>query len=77
VKHFSRHLGKVIVGCIAVLSVLLWVLLLIGFFVGDIPKEYVENMWLFFVMVSIVTVSFSIPAWRWRKKILIDVLAQL
>ncbi len=76
-NNLFRHLGKLIIGLVAVISVLLLVWLIIGFFVNDMPREYLKNVWQFLIAVGFVAIGSSIPAWRWRKEIWVDVLTHL
>jgi len=42
-NHFFIHLGRVLIGVVASISVLLSVLFIIGFFMHDVQKEYLVN----------------------------------
>lgn len=71
---FFRHAGKVFVGLTFLLSVIVAILFIVGFFLQDMSMEYLEKNSLIIVILVFVGAVSAFPSWKWKKEIWEDTI---
>lgn len=70
---FFIHVGKVFVGLVFLLSVVVSILFIVGFFLQGMPMEYLEKNGLMMAMSVFIGVLLAFPSWKWKKEIWEDI----
>ena len=70
---FFVHVGKVFVGLIFLLSVIISVVFVVGFFLQGMSMEYLEKNGLMTAISVFIGILSAFPSWKWKKEIWEDI----